>query len=256
MLVDFSGLKKQQLLTYSCSSGGDMNGGHYSETVKLYDDEHALITVSESSWYFEDPAVAEYFVDKSILDEIKDICLKYGMQRWDGKQISNIFIADGASTSYRFDFEDDDFWFSSQYYPESYSSKLIQIKEVIKKYKATGEKLPGLIVPEMSEEQKHKLKYPDDGNLGVRVCEYSSNYLYYNLTNGTDDEVEFVGSVTLKKADGTVIYSKEDGVDVSASRHSVADEAFKLTERLDAGTYLLSVGEYECQFEIGETANQ
>lgn len=101
----FSGIEKEDLKSYRYSSGGDMRGSSYSESVQEYGNDKALITILSSEWYSDDGIVKEYLVDREILNELKAVFIKYRMKNWDNKKFVNTFIADGGSYSYRFSFE-------------------------------------------------------------------------------------------------------------------------------------------------------
>ncbi len=251
----FSKYRKQPLQSYSYGRGGDMNGSTYQEYVERFDDTHALVTIRSASWHFQDPAVSEYLVDVRVLDEIKAVFDKYNMQRWDGKKFTRMFIADGASHHYSFDFENGDVGFSSQYYPARYSKKLNEIDAVLEKYMKTKEKQPYLVLPELTEEEQAAVSRPYDGELKVSVYEYSRRYLYYRFSNGTEESVEVPGGYVLKKEGSeTPIAEKsaEKAYRLAVGPHHVNEREIPLDARLAPGTYTLEAGGLCCTFTIGE----
>lgn len=133
-------IRKQNLVKYQYTSGGGMTGGHYSETVTIYDDTRALISIEETEWYDADPVIREYIADKAILDELENVIRRYHMNFWDNKTFTDMFIADGESRSYSFDFDDSGISFSSQFYPAIYRKKLDKLDEIINKYIAAADK--------------------------------------------------------------------------------------------------------------------
>lgn len=248
----FPGIEKEALERYSYSSGGDMLGSSYSETVQEYDDNTALITIMRREWHSDDGSVKEYLVDRKILDELKAVFVKYCMKNWDNKQISNLFVADGASYRYGFDFEINSVSFSSQFYPEKYSSKLRELDEIIKKHLSGAELLPGLVVPEAAENLDYKPPYDtNSGKVTLSVYSYYRDYLCYRLTNGTDNDIQPEGAIRIYR-DGESTPVFEQTIDSSArfSAHSVDEGSVKLEERLSSGKYRLEAFGYTAEFEI------
>ena len=133
-------IRGQHLNEYSCSIGGGMTGGYRMETVKKYNDQ-ALIRIESAEWHSQDPEVTEYLTDAAVLDELEEIARKHKMNTWNKKKFTDMFIADGESESYRFSFDDEDIYFSSQIYPKEYREKLAELDAVVKKYIEAGEKL-------------------------------------------------------------------------------------------------------------------
>jgi len=243
--------KKQELEKYATHSGGDMNGSSSGTTLAAYGDDKALLTFSSKDWYYQDPSVKEYLVDREALDEIKEIFMKHKMYKWDGKKFSNIFVADGASTGYGFYFTDDTVNFSSQVYPKTYMNKLKELDAVIEKYKQLGEPQPGLVTPEITEETMMSRRAPDDGKVKVEVYEYSGNRLYYRVMNGTQKEIPMEGICVLTgEADNRIDTNSEKNYSSSVPSESVYENSIKLERRLEAGKYILKVDDMNCTFEI------
>lgn len=126
-------IKGQKLNSYSRSVGGGMTGGYYRESVKR-NGAQAVISTVEASFHNEEPVKCEYVVDATILDEIEDLVRKYRINFWNRKKFTNMFISDGESESFSFEFDKNGINFSSQIYPEKYGAKLKEIKEIVKKY--------------------------------------------------------------------------------------------------------------------------
>ena len=255
MFGNNSAVRKERLLSFRRGSGGDMQGSSSGTWVRRYDDTRALITVSYAEWHFDDPHVTEYFTDVSVMDEIREVFLKYRMQNWDGKKFTNMFVADGASTSYDFDFETTDVSFSSQIYPEQYAKKLEEINSLVRKRIAEGERLPGLILPELSEKERMSARQPRDGRLSLHVYEYSRDQLNYRFSNGTDVLTEAAADYKLHRdgSDEVIAEAEAGSYTHTVYAHSTREETIKLEERLDPGTYILEAGGLSCSFEIGMT---
>lgn len=135
MLGDnYVNIRGQHLVEYRYGSSGDMRGGHYSEIVKRKDDSHAIITIEKAEAYNVEPERNEYLVDISIMDELENVIRKYKMNHWNRKKFTDMFISDGASSSYSFNFDKSYVSFSSQFYPMEYGQKLQEFDEIINKY--------------------------------------------------------------------------------------------------------------------------
>lgn len=242
-------IRGQRLNEYCCSSGGGMNGGYDSKTVKRYDDAHALITVERAEWHHQDPAVEEFLVDALILDELEGIARQYHMNFWNRKEFSRIFICDGETEGYSFRFDENDISFSSQVYPTRYRDKLHRLHDTVDKYLQGAAKLPGLINQKVGGEESYLL--PED-ELVLYAYVYSENSLGIRILNGTEDEAEIPQGYRLVSTDtAQVIAEGDDSYASTVYPRSEGEMRFALTERLDAGHYTLVLGEREIPFAIG-----
>lgn len=248
----FAGIKEEKLESYAYGSGGDMLGSSYSESVLEYNEDSALITIMQSKWHGDDGTVKEYLVDKEILDELKTVFIKYHMKNWDNKKFTNMFIADGASRSYRFIFETKSVSFSSQYYPEKYASKLAELDAILDKYLKKATPLPGLLIHDTITEDGQTLPYDlNNGEIVLSVYSYYQKYLYYRLANGTDEKKKMESVIRLYKDDkSTPIYEKSSEFKTLVYAHCPNEDFIELEERLAPGKYRLEVFGYTTEFEI------
>lgn len=239
------------LTGFSYSSGGGMNGGSSSTEVYTLNDEVYLLKSYSSMWY-EDNTITEYTVDKAILEEIEAVFNKHGMKKWHNKKFTNDFVYDGESYSYRFYFkDDDDVWFSSQIYPTKYREKLNEIHDIISKYEKDAKPVPGLVKTSKTPEEQIAMQHPDNGIVGIEVYEYSKNYVFYHLYNGTAENVEVPDSVKLvNDKDGQVVYEKNGKYSTTVYANSNNEEQATIDKRLEAGEYTLTVGIYSTTFTI------
>lgn len=127
-------IRGQHLNAYRYTSGGGMLGGYFCQTIKRGDDGRAIISIEEAECHNDEPKIEEYYVDASILDDLERIIRKNRMNFWNRRKFSNMFIADGESRGYCFEFDKKQISFSSQHYPVKYSNKLHKLKEVIEAY--------------------------------------------------------------------------------------------------------------------------
>lgn len=239
----------QKLNHYSKSSGGGMNGGYRKLSIDRFDDTHALYSTEGCEWHFQDPEISEYLVDVKILDDIRKVFISNRMNTWHNKTFTDMFISDGESHSYSFGFDDDSVYFSSQYYPEKYSSKLSKLNDAIKPYTENMQKLPGLVLPKPEEEYGKYI--PCKGGTGIYVSRYSKQTVYYKIVNDTSEDVEYSGIPVIKKmSDGTVVFTGEDTGESVIYANYDAEDYLKQENMLEPGIYELTIGDYSCEFEI------
>lgn len=248
----FAGIEKEKLVSYQYSSGGDMLGSSYSETVREFDEDSALVTIVQRKWHGDDGTVKEYLIDKAILNELKAVFVKYRMKKWDNKKFTKMFIADGANYSYGFDFETDYVSFSSQYYPEKYSSKLKELDEILNKYLQNATLLPGLLIQNTVTENDFELPYDlDNGEIVLSVYSYYQKILCFRLANGTNEEIKADSVIRLYRDDESVlIHEKSYEHETIFYAHDLNEDSIKLNERLAPDKYRLEAFGYETEFEI------
>lgn len=243
--------KYENLEKYSRNTAGDMRGSSSSVYVSRMNGGQALLGFTGKDWYADDNTVREYLVPDTIITELEEVFKSEGMKRWNNKKITNVFVADGATTGYSFDFEKESVSFSSQYYPDAYQNKLNKLDEIIKKYAEGAELLPGLVVTPKSEEEAAAVSHPQDGLTRLEVYEYSENRLYYRYSNGTDEELKLPSNLCLEKADtGEKLYEQNLSYTSTWCAHSSEEFSFNLDERLGAGIYRLVSENLTCEFEI------
>lgn len=249
---EFAGIEKEKLTGYKYSRSGDMQGSSYSESVQEYSEDSALFTIMQRKWHSYDGTVKEYLVDKEILNELKAVFVKYHMEKWDNKKFTDRFIADGASDSYRFEFETNHVSFSSQYYPEKYSSKLKELDEILNKHLENATLLPGLLIHDSIKESDYTLPYDlNNGKIVLSVYSYHQKYLYYRLANGTDEEKKIESVIRLyRDGESVPIYEKSSEHKISLSAHRLYENSVKLNKLLAPGKYRFEAFGYETEFEI------
>lgn len=130
---NYVNIQGKHLNTYSYNSGGGMTGGYYRKTVKRCEG-YALISIESAEWHSQDPVVEEYRTDTVVLDELEAVVRKYKMNFWNRKKFTNMFVHDGESYSYHFDFDGVDISFSSQIYPMKYKEKLTELDNIVERY--------------------------------------------------------------------------------------------------------------------------
>lgn len=249
-------LKKGETLErYSYTSGGGMDGGWYKEEITLTRDGEALLTVSDSDWWGQDPVVQEYQISADALKEIEAICRKYKMQKWNDREFTRELIMDGGYYGYHFNFTESNVDFSSQIYPMRYRRKLEKLDEIVDRYREKGELLPGLVPLYEAGDYEHNSVWPEEGEFTFLVYGYEKGYVQYRFLNGLDEAVTINDDTVLSRIENgvkTQIFT--DGEDSDWTTELEPRDTYEysqlLPERLTPGTYCLEIGAYSCEFEI------
>lgn len=243
--------KNKELISYAYSSGGDMTGGGNSTEISIIDGD-VILTYSDTEWWYDDADITEYKLDKAVLTDIESVFRKYKMQKWNDKNFTDMFVADGASYSYLFKFDDGTrVSFSSQIYPAFYSEKLVEIDKVIEQYKKKGTLEPGLVTREKNEEELMCKDKPDNGLIEIEIYKYCKDIICFRILNGTNESVEVRDSVKLiRNSDGEVLYNESSEYSMEVNATSVYEESILLSGRLEEGIYTIYVGDCSAEFEI------
>ncbi|MCF0150262.1 MAG: hypothetical protein HUJ80_02515 [Firmicutes bacterium] len=256
-------IKDKTMFSYTHSFGGGMSGGGRSFELHYDCEDRLILTASSKSWYGQIPSVREYLVADDTLSRLEEVARKYHMERWNNKEFTNQFIADGASESYHFAFKKDrkkrggyeSFGFSSQYYPDRYANKLAQLDAIVSDAVEKGELLPGLLLPAEEEEDAFAGPVIPAGEVSILVTEYSQDTLHFRMLNGTESELTVQAACAVyDAATGDLVCDNSDSYSspLSCSPQRYEDAATTLSVRLGAGIYRLTVGEYNGTFEIGD----
>ena len=248
---------KEALTGFCYSYGGNMCGNSHREYVVPFDSEHAKISISHANWYYEDPAVSEYLVDIDIMNKLEAVFRKYSMEKWHGKKFTDIFVCDGESYSYGFDFEKAHISFSSQVFPGKYHEKLDELHKILGEYIEKGERLPYLLQNTVQEGEAHGRLKPEDGDISLEVCFYREGKLGYRICNGTDEKIEYDRNAAIYAAEESeAVEVKKRNYSGNVYQHSVDEDEIMVPGHLKAGKYRLEVGKYECGFEIVNCADK
>lgn len=252
-VVDRSARKHPPVVRYSWSYGGDMSGNSSSMYIEKRGDK-AIVVKTYREWYDADPVVREYYVSADCFSSITETFDKYRIYRFDKLREKKYHALDAGSTYYIFSYEgggtlsfDDD-----QDIPGKGYDGLRAINDIIEAAINSGEKLPGLVLS--SEGGDYSPWTPGEGQIGLHVFEYSEGALMYKFANETENDVEVSSSTKVFRLEGderTEIYSDEPCTRTIYSIY-YNDPVTVNTGRLEPGRYVLSFGEYEEEFEIGQ----
>lgn len=241
---------KEPMTGYGYHYGGNMCGNSHSESVSKADEGHALISTEHRNWHYEDPKVEEYLADISIIKELESVFRKYSMQKWHGKKFTDVFVCDGETYGYSFEFGKAEISFSSQMFPNKYYKKLKELHDIMDRYVEKAEKLPGLVIQPMEDDERPRFSRDDD-EVHFDVFEYRENRLYYRLVNGTDNEFEWNQFCRVfREGEKEPFFEKENPYPSKAYGHGTEESYVKLPERLGVGKYRLESGVYSYEFEI------
>lgn len=249
---------ENRLEEFIYSSGGGMEGGHYSITVKAYDDTRAIISIENQSWHSAAVEVDECLVDIQIMADIEAVFRKYKMEEWNQMKFTDEFVYDGESYSYYFKFNGFNIVsFSSQIYPEKYRNKLNEFDDIISKYKENGEKLPGLFHLKKNEEEEfnERVKRLESGELTLVINEYSLGKLYFCVTNGMEESVNYYEDTykLFKEGESEPLLTHVAEWEASISPREEREDALEGVIWLEPGKYYLEMGqdgELKCEFVI------
>lgn len=248
-------MKKGNLTKYSYSSGGDMLGSHYSETVKDYDGTRAVLTITSAEYHSAPEEINEYFISSEVLKELNSVFRKHHMNRWEHRKIGKMFIADGASYSYSFYFGDASCSFSSQYYPGLYRKGVDALSEIIDKYSENKERIPGLVTepPEKDENDYYYYPVPEKDKLTFEVFKYCEQTVYFRLLNGKDENAKITNSYEIINCDTNESVPVENSSYIyerDVDSGEIFDDYIKVCDLLEAGHYILKADDYSAEFEI------
>lgn len=236
----------QPLIAYEYYSGGGMEGGYHSESIKKIDNGKAYICIEKSKAWNMDPVIQEYLVEDTILDELEAIILKEGMNEWHEKVFTDEIVYDAGSESYRFVFEKDIVSFTSQIYPKNVRDKLSKLDAVIDSYVNQAVQLPSLV----NDREVKKEYYFPENKIEAYVHSYKDRYLVVRILNGTEKDIELPEMCQLINMDSNEEQIVENQYYDLIYADSSEDVDIELESRLDAGNYKLILGDLEIQFEI------
>lgn len=235
-----------RLTGFEYSAGGGMNGEHTSMYYILQEDGTVLYSKDEARWWGERPKVNEALMDRLLLDELEAVFRKNHLEKWHNKTFTKEIVYDGASYGYWFRFDDTTVHFSSQIYPEKYEKVLDEVWAVLNKYQDSGERLPGLVMEDLPEEEADRLymeqTHPEDGKLQVYITGYQRKYLNYRISNGkTEPEEISLNAVLYKTEQGaqTEIFRKEKEYPATVYPNDCYESSIELPAWLSAGSYEL-----------------
>lgn len=248
-----AGSKKKPMTGFSYSYGGNMCGNSHRESVMPVDNEHARISISHADWHYQNPEVNEYLTDIAVMKKLEEVFHKHSMEKWNGKKFTDMFVCDGESYSYSFDFDKAWIGFSSQIYPRKYHDKLNELHEIVKEYIGSGKKLPHLVTKNVEAEESYRRYKPDDGKIGIEVFKYCEGRLYYLVSNGTGEKHEYDRSIKIyKDEESGPFFTKEKNYRGTVYQNSADEQSIDVPGILTVGIYRLEVGACSCGFEIAE----
>lgn len=246
--------KKLQLQSFSIETGGGMNGGQSTLRVQS-DTERNIVTVYKSVtdvWYLN--ARAElYVVDRTLLDEIKQIVIDEKLYHAPKAPLSDMQVLDEATTSFHALFSEGEYFsyssnqeLSSQVYDANE-----KIRAVIEEYCDHAEAYPTVYAEAEGDDPFQQ----EREGIAIDCSNEAPFQMNLNIHNGTDDAAKLTGHVTISSMDGdeavlTDTLIEDYSVEVSAGGR----ESIRITLPFDRypteGTYKMAYAGYETTFEM------
>ena len=234
-------------------TGGDMQGSTKRMSVKALDNDTALVCYESAAWHNEALSVKEYLVSATVLDEIRSIFNKNKMLRYEKAPKASFFAHDAGSSGYIFTFEKQRVAFSSnQVLPESAGQALKSIRSCVEAACAQGQRLPGLVLGKNEQGEMPMRNVMIKGKIGVTVVGYNDRCLTVSLGNGLEEEASLALDTKLTKLEQPeiTIYEYKTDETIKIPKLSDMEHNINLPQRLEAGSYTLSIGGYSTEFII------
>lgn len=235
------------------TSGGDMQGSFHGMSVKLADNNSALVCYEDAEWHNEAVEVKEYIVPASVLEDVKTIFNKNKLARCEKASTSKFQVLDGATSSYRFYFDSKRIYFSSNQNlsRENYDA-LKEIKKCVAAACEKGQRLPGLVLEKNQEGYKPFRRVCIKDAMAIGVVGYKNKSLIISVGNDLDEDKSVALKTRLTEINKPEITVAENITDktVTVYKHDAYEYSWKLDKRLEPGKYHLDLGGYTTDFEI------
>lgn len=245
--------KHDPLTAYSDTYGGDMNGCSHDVYVKLQDDGMVSVLYYDKDWYGQDPEISEYIVPASLLAEIEEVFDRCGMYAYNNLLDNPVQILDGGTSSYRFSCGDLQVYFGDRnIIPTKGGEGIREINGIIRQAAEAGEKLPGLVHPESSEDYEYGWT-PEEGTVDIHVNEYSRGNLYFSFGNASGNELTVGSRARVFLLDGDVrqeVFAEDEDHEITVYSEYFNESNTIEVGRLQPGMYVITFGDYEDEFEI------
>lgn len=230
-----------------------MRGGYSFTSVKKLDNDYALVASGNKKWHYMDLQVQEYKVPISVLEELRVVYDKHKLGRFARAPKSPFVVLDGDTSSYSFNFAKESVDFSSrQILPASAHEGLKEIFKVVSVNCAKGEKLPGLVLENSNDDFKHSSKFIHKDKLLLKISSYQGRSLELVFLNGLTEKQTINLSYKLTKFDegNKLAEEKLSQNKFSVRPNSCQEYTLELKERLQAGQYILQIGDLQTKFTM------
>lgn len=243
----------EPLTSVHFSRGGDMQGSTHDMSVKAIDNTSAMVCYEDANWHNEAIVVREYIVPASVLEDVKTIFNNNKLLRCEKAPKSKFVVLDAATSSYYFDFGKRTIRFNSdQELPDGSNQALRAISKCVRDACQKGQRLPGLVLEKDKDGNMPLRTAVVKGQVAIKVVGYQNNCLKISIGNGTDEDKNVALKAKLVNLNNPEIIVANDLTDetIEVSKKYNYDYSWKLPNRLEAGKYGLSLGEYKTEFEI------
>ena len=246
-IIDNHKYDNSKLIEFSISSSGDMLGSYESRCLKYENDK--LIYQTKYAKQHNDPIVTmTYNVLNGSLEDIKEIMKKGNLYGVSKKKLSPFVVLDGATTSYRFEFEPyDSFSISSN---QDYNKKDASYLNELSNY------LNNLVLDE-------GIRKVDPKEIGLLFNGYRLNYISENIDHDKDNILANITDAIVNKTDKYLYF--ETNLDIDEDDYDMINEIKNLSivytldksirvyydeDYIEAGAYLLAYIDYYSQSSI------
>ena len=155
------------------------------------------------------------------------------------------------SYSYEFYFGKAYISFSSQMYPKKYYDKLKKLHDIVEEYTKKGERLPGLCLPEIPENEQYNRHRPENGKVWLEVFSYFAGELSFRILNGTGENIEVTSDKSLFREGENEPFARKESAYKNKVYANICDEdSIKVPFILEAGIYRLEACGLSCSFEL------
>ncbi|MDO4204139.1 MAG: hypothetical protein Q4D07_06585 [Selenomonadaceae bacterium] len=237
----------------SFTRGGDMQGSFHAMSVRIIDEQTAMVCYEDASWHHEAIAVKEYLVPISVLDDIKTIFNSNKLVRCEKASASKFIVLDGATSSYSFSFENRHVHFSStqDISRDSYQA-LRDISDCVAAACKNGQLLPGLLLEKDEQGNMPTRNAVVKDAVGIKVVGYKNKTLQISIGNGFDEEktVSLRALITPSDDPEKILFLKDTKDTVKLPPRYSDDYRWTLEKRLEPGKYCLTLGGCTAEFEI------
>lgn len=244
------------LTRYSYSSGGGMSGGYDLLDAVLTEDGRIRVTEDRVEYYSAPAVVQEYWADAQAFADMHTVFVQNDIASWIFLPDSEYFAYDAPTADFSFDFDNGmGVSFSDrQEIPKGGFDTIRKMEAFLTAYNTEENRIPGLVMP--TEEQWRAFETPE-GAVTFRAVKYCRNCFYIEINNKSGKTVEYPASCyDLYRLDGserTLVLSKHyDDYDDTATLETgyCEDNRYEFEQELDAGCYVLVLGDYEIEFEL------
>ena len=223
-------LKNSELESCFSSTGGGMDGGYSRATIKKEDDGSVTLTVINQQYHYTREETTVYQVDPKVLEDIKEIVLKYDLYGASKRPNSPVVAYDAPTSTIGFDFTED--YFSIGDY-QVLSNKQNEGWHKFIEYLNSIERKDGV-----------KTVAPQEAVLSMPTG-YTFTFYVDEAFDGKLDDVLVESDEVKKYEDVGIVYKTVKDLDVSGGKESTLGEKCTFVYKKDTGEIILLYADTE-----------